>query len=362
MTSELTARIAGSGSFLPPTVLDNEELFRLGTIRENFDLERARASLRGVKAVEQLSPAEVFDLWSRQLTGIRERRILAPESGMTTEGMCAEAGRRALEMAGMEAAEVDCIVVASLTGADQVPNTACTVAELLDVPHLGGFTLNAACAGFVYALATGYALVRSGMARTVLSISGDTLSRVTDYSDPKTAVLFGDGAGAVVLTASTDGGGIQGRPRLTGDYDRNPLYLIGQGWESEEEPFPKLHMTGGPQMLKKAIVSMARVADQALSWAERDWDEVDFVIPHQANLRITKGLERHLRLKKGRVIHTIECYGNLSASTVSVALDEVLRGQHGPVPDPALILLTAVGGGYTTASAVIEWRGLGRAL
>lgn len=360
MEGELTARIAGSGSYLPPTILDNRELYRLESIRANFDVERARTSLRGVEGVEDLSPEEVFDLWSVQVTGIRERRVLSPESGMTTEDMCAEAGRRALEMAGMEAGELDQILVASLTAADEVPNTACTVAAELGVPRLGGYTLNAACAGFVYAVAAGYALIRSGMARNILAISGDTLSRVTDYSDPKTAVLFGDGAGAVVLAPSetSEGGdGILGPPYLTGEYDREPLYLIGQGWEPPEEPFPKLHMAGGPQILRQAILSMAGVADRALQAAGRGWEEVDVVIPHQANLRITRGLEKHLRLGKGRVIHTIERYGNLSASTVAVTLDEVLRGGHGPLPDPALIVLTAVGGGYTTAAAVIRWSG-----
>ncbi|MFQ5679868.1 MAG: 3-oxoacyl-ACP synthase III family protein [Gemmatimonadota bacterium] len=356
MSAELTARIAGSGSYLPPTILDNRELFERATIREAFDVERARASLRGVER-EALSAVEVFDLWSRQVTGIRERRVLTPESGLTTEEMCAEAGRRALEMAGMAACDLDAVIVASLTSSDIVPNSACTVAALLDVPRLGGFTLNAACAGFVYAAAAGYSLIRSQVAANILVISGDTLSRVTDYSDPKTAVLFGDGAGALILTPSTAGDGILGHPRLTGDYDRDPLYLIGQGWEAEEEPFPKLHMVGGPQILKKAILSMAEVATRALETAGRGWDEVDFVIPHQANLRITQGLERYLKLAKGRVIHTIETYGNLSASTVAVTLDEVLRGRHGTVPDPALIVLTAVGGGYTTAATVIEWRG-----
>lgn len=354
---ELTARIAGSGSYLPPKKVDNLELFGRESIRRNFDVERARASLRDAEELDDLSPAEVFDRWSVQVTGIRERRILERETGLTTEDMCAEAGRRALEMAGMEAGELDQLLVASLTPSEEVPNTACTVASELGVPHLGGYTLNAACAGFIYAVASAYAMIRSGVARNVLAISGDTLSRVTDYSDPKTAVLFGDGAGAVVLVPSRDGAGILGPPFLTGEYDRDPLWLVGQGWESEDEPVPKLHMVGGPKILRQAIHSMADVASRALERSRRGWEEVDVVIPHQANLRITRGLEKMLKLEKGRVIHTIERYGNLSASTVAVSLDELLRGRRGPLPDPALIVLTAVGGGYTSAGAVIEWRG-----
>lgn len=357
MPAEPTARIAGSGSYLPPTVLDNRALFQMESIRDNFDVERARASLRKLEDPDSLSPAEVFDRWSVQVTGIRERRVLDGGSDATTEDMCVEAGRRALAAAGMEASELDALLVASLTGSDVVPNTACTVAAGLGVPHLGGFTLNAACAGFVYAVATGWSMIRSGLARNVLAISGDALSRVTDYSDPKTAVLFGDGAGAVVLTPSADGEGILGPPYITGEYDREPLYLIGQGWETVDEPCPKLHMAGGPQILKNAILSMANVAERALEATGRRWDEVDFVVPHQANYRITRGLEKQLPLSDGKVVHTIERYGNLSASTVAVTLDEVLRGKHGPVPDRAVIVLTAVGGGYTSAGAVFEWRG-----
>lgn len=356
--ADRTARFTGVGSWLPPMVVDNFRLFERESIRENFDVERARSSLRGGDdETAGLSPAEVFDRWSRQVTGIRERRILDLSDDLTTEDMCAEAGRRALRMAGMEARDLDLLLVASLTTSDLVPNAACTVAAKLGAPRLGGYTLNAACAGFVYAVATGWAFVRAGLAENVLAVSGDALSRVTDYSDPKTAVLFGDGAGAAVLTAAPEGEGLLGSPYLTGDFDRDPLFLVGQGWETPEEPSPTLHMAGGPQILRQAIQSMAQVADRALEAAGRRREEVDLVVPHQANLRITRGLERHLKLDRGRVVHTIESYGNLSASTVPVTLDEVLRGRHGPVPDPALIVLTAVGGGYTSAGAVLEWTG-----
>ena len=356
MEADVTACIAGSGSFLPPTVLDNRSLYARDSIRENFDVERARKSLRSVEDAGSLSPAEVFDRWSIQVTGIRERRVLTPESGQTTEEMCAQAARRALDSAEMEASELDLVLVASLTGADEVPNMANTVAAALGAPRVGGYTLNAACAGFVYALATAYAAIRSDLARHVLVVSGDALSRITNYADPKTAVLFGDGAGAVVLAPGRNGDGVLGPPYLCGDYQRDPLFMVGQGWETADEPHPRLHMEGGPKILRQAILTMAEAGGRALERAGRTWDDVDVVIPHQANLRITRGLEKQLRLPKGRVLHTIERYGNMSASTVAVTLDEVLRGRHGPMPDPTLIVLTAIGGGYTTAAAVIQWR------
>ena len=341
---------------MPDARVDNFELFALDSIREGFDVERARAALHGVEGADTLPAEEVFDLWVRQVTGIRARRILTPESGLTTEYMCAEASRRALEAAEMDPGDLDLILVASLTGADSVPNPACTVAAMLGAPRLGGYTLNAACAGFVYGVVTGWATIKAGLARNVLVASGDALSRIVDYSDVTTAVMFGDGAGAVVLQPSENGDGVLGTPPVGGEYAREPLYLVGQGWETDEEPVPALRMLGGPRILRNAIVSMAELADRALVAAGRSWADVHALIPHQANLRITKGLEKHVELPNGRVIHNIEDYGNMSASTVPITLDEVLRGRHGELPDPALLVLTAIGGGYTTSAVAIEVR------
>lgn len=352
-TGELTARIAGSGSYLPARVLDNAGLFEMDTIREAFDVERARGSLRDEDAAE-LSPAEVFDRWSRQVTGIRERRVIDPARGESTESMSAEAGERALEAAGMEAEELDLIVAASLTESLQVPNLSCSIADRLGVPHVGGYALNAACAGFVYAFATGYAFIRAGVAENVLVTAGDTLSDVTDYSDPKLAVLFGDGAGAVVLTAARGDGGVVGPPYLTAEYSFEHMHLLGQYGCDRTERDPYLRMGGGPHVLRNAIHTMSDAVDRALERAGLEREDVDFVVPHQANLRITRGLERQLRLPRGRVIHTIEEYGNMSASTVAITLDELLRGRHGELPDPATIVLTAVGGGYTSGAAVVR--------
>lgn len=356
MAEDLTARIAGSGSFLPPFRLENAELFEREGIRRNFDVERARGSLRDVEGTDVLEPVEVFDLWARQVTGIEERRVVTEEDGLTTENLCAEAARRALEDAGMTPRELDFAIVASVTAKESVPNAACTVAAELGVPELPGYTLNAACAGFVYALAAGYAHIRAGFGENVLVIAGDALSHITDYTDPKTAVLFGDGAGAVILRPGADGDGILGRPYHEADYAPEHLHLRGQGWEIAEEPHPTLHMGGGPHVLRNAINAMRRVAERALETTGLGWDAIDYVVPHQANLRITRGLEKQLPLTRGKVVHTIQRYGNLSASTVGVALDEVLRGEHGPLPDPTRLVLTAVGGGYTSAGLVISWR------
>jgi 3-oxoacyl-[acyl-carrier-protein] synthase III len=348
-------RLAGTGRFLPPHVVDNRELFRTEPLRAAFEVERARASLKepSGEALERLAPDEVFDLWARQVTGIRERRLVRPGEGITTESMCAEAGRRALEAAGLPAEALDLILVGTVTPSDGVPNAACTVAQLLGVPQVGGYTLNGACAAFVHGVASGYAFIRSGVADTVLVASGDALSRITDYGDPTTAVLFSDGAGALVLTAAEEPG-ILGPPYLSAGYAREHLFIVGQGWETEEEPDPKLRMGGGPRVLRRAIGAMADAATRALERAGVGWDSVDLVVPHQANLRITKGLEAHLTLARGRVIHTIERTGNCSAATVGIGLDEALRGMHGEIPRPARVVLTAVGGGYTMGAAVLD--------
>ncbi len=348
-----TARVAGTGSFLPPDALDNHELFQMESIQAAFDVDRARNSLRGHDDADELPPVEVFDRWARQVTGIRERRVIRAGDDLTTEEMCATAARRALEQAALEPEDLDLIFVASVTPSDNVPNAACTVGKLLGVPQVGGYTLNGACTGFVHAVSSAYAYIAAGMAENVLAVAGDTLTRITDYGDPTTAVLFADGAGAAVLSASTTPG-ILAPPVLEADYAREHLYIVGQGWETGEEPEPKLRMGGGPRVLRRAIQAMEGVANKALVRAGTDWSSVNLVIPHQANLRITRGLEGQLDLPRGRVIHTIERYGNCSAATVGIALDEALRGCHGPVDLPARVVLTAVGGGYTTAAAVLD--------
>jgi 3-oxoacyl-[acyl-carrier-protein] synthase-3 len=339
--------------------VDNFQLYELDSIQRAFDVEMARASLRGIDPDEAaaLSAAGVFDRWSVQVTGIRERRVMDRSVDRSAEWMCAEAGRAALADAGMEPADLDLLLVASLTEKEIVPNAACTVGDMLGIPNTPGFVLNAACAGFLYALAAGYAFVTSGSSRNVLVVSGDFLTGITDYSDPKTAVLFGDGAGAAVLTATGGRGRVIAPPYTSADYSPQHLNLTGQAVVRAGESIPKLSMGGGPNVLRNAIKSMVGVAERALDRTDLNWSDIDVVVPHQANKRITAGIEKALRLPKGRVIDVIESYGNVSASTVPIALDEVLKGVHGSLPDRANIVLTAVGGGYTSGGAVIEWTG-----
>lgn len=354
MANRVTAAVTGTGRYLPPEKVDNFQLYEMGTLRDSFNVEQARASLKEIDGADALSDPEVFDHWARQVTGIEVRRKLTPESGLTTEDMCASASLTALDAAGREPTDIDLMLVASLTGSDEVPNVACTVAKKIGAPQLGGYTINAACAGFVYAIAAGWSAIVSGLANRVLIAAGDTLTRYIDYHDVRTAVLFGDGAGAVVLERTEGDRGVLGPPAMSAEYARDPLFMVGQGWEHEDEPFPLLHMHGGPRILRSAIAKMTEIGQRALDRAGLTWSDVDVLIPHQANLRITRGLEKQLQLPKGRVIHNIQSYGNMSASTVAITFDEVVRGLHGKLPEPATILLSAVGGGYTMGAAVLR--------
>ena len=355
-SSNSQIRVAGTGSFLPPTRVTNASLYEIDSIREAFDVERARGSLRGVEDSAALDSVDVFDAWVRQVTGIEERRWVTG-ADFTTENMAFEASRHALDHAGIEATDLDLILMSSVTPSEDVPNMAGTLGADLGAPKVGGYGLNAACSGFVHGLASARAFMASGAARNVLVASADSLTRITNFSDPTTAVLFADGAGAVVLSTEIGSGRIVGIPYINADYSPDSLNLGGQGWIEPGVRNDTLSMGGGPNVLRNAIQSMSEVARNALDSAALSWDDVDLVVPHQANLRITQGLERSLRLEKGRVIHNIQRLGNFSAATVAVTLDELVRGKHGPVPDPATIVLTAVGGGYASGAVVMEWDG-----
>lgn len=361
MVTAPTVRIVGWGGSLPSNRLTNSDLWAMPAIRKAFDTEKARLALHDHPDVASLSPEEVFDRWALQLCGIYERRILDRSGSQTTEDLCAEACTRALDQAGMQAHDIDHLIVACLTPSETVPNAACTVADLIGNPRISGYTLNAACAGFTYGLAAAFAAVRSGVSHNVLVVAGEAMSRIADYQDPKSAILFGDGAGAVVVSSGDEGLEVVGTPALGSLYNRDALWLAGQNWQDEGDAPPKLRMRGGPSILRRAVSYMVEMASRTLTSAGLGWDDVDVVIPHQANERITQALERKVALSTGRVVNNIGRLGNLSAATVPVALDETLRGEHGPVPIPGVTVLTAVGGGYSTAAVALKAEGRGSA-
>jgi 3-oxoacyl-[acyl-carrier-protein] synthase-3 len=338
------ARIVGTGSYLPKQKVTNQEI---EDMVRNFDLQRA-----GMPFVQ----------WVEQLTGIKTRYFVKDEDAET---MAANASLLALEAAKMEASDIDFIIVSTLTPARDVPNIACTLGHLIGARKAGAFPLNTACAGFVYALSMAYSLIKSEVYKNILVASTEALSRVTDYDDPSTAVLFSDGAGAAILQAS-EKGGICSPPYMSSDFTEhfdlknvdclNPsLRIKKQG--REFIPRHTLHMMGGPRVLRRAVNAMVDALMKALDQSPYKLKDLDVIIPHQANQRITQGLIERLKVPSKKVCQIIDAIGNTSGATIAIGLDMAIRGKAGDtkINRGSKVGLTAVGGGYSLGALVFEY-------
>lgn len=338
------ARIIGTGSYLPRLRVDNKQIRKM--VR-NFDAQRA-----GMPFCE----------WVERVTGIKTRYFVKDED---TESMAACASLRALEAAKMKPDEIDFIIASSFTPVKDIPNLACSLGHLIGAEKVGGFPLNTACAGFIYALSIGYALIKSDIYRNILVVSSETLSRITDYGDPTTAVLFADGAGAAILQAS-DEKGICSPGYLSSDFtghfdlknsDTSNLQEIINMQGQEFVPRSTLHMPGGPRVLRKAINGMAEALLKALEQSPYRLEDLDVIIPHQANRRITYGLIEKLGIVKDRVCRVIDMIGNTSGASVAISLDMIVRGK---IKDIKIkpgdkVGLTAIGGGYSAGAIIFEY-------
>ena len=279
---------------------------------------------------------DTSDAWITERTGIRERHI-----GGTTSSLAAEAGQQALDRAGVEAADIDMLVLATTTPDAMVPSTASTVQELLGIPG-GAFDINAACSGFVYGLAVSAGLAATGTDR-ILLVGAETLSRITDWDDRKIAVLVGDGAGAVVVEAVEGPGNLLSHNLHSDGSLRHLLYCDHGGY---------LFMDG-QEIFRKAVRVVVESANQALDDAGVGIDEITMLIPHQANLRIIQAACQRLGIPEERTAIVIDRYGNTSSASIPLALDHAL--QTGRVNNGDLLLLTGFGGGMSWASAVLRW-------
>jgi 3-oxoacyl-[acyl-carrier-protein] synthase-3 len=279
---------------------------------------------------------DTSDAWITERTGIRERHI-----GGTTSSLAAEAGQLALDRAGVAAADIDMLVLATTTPDAMVPSTASTVQELLGIPG-GAFDINAACSGFVYGLAVSAGLAATGTDR-ILLVGAETLSRITDWDDRKIAVLVGDGAGAVVVEAVEGPGNLLSHNLHSDGSLRHLLYCDHGGY---------LYMDG-QEIFRKAVRVVVESANQALDDAGVGIDEITMLIPHQANLRIIQAACQRLGIPEERTAIVIDRYGNTSSASIPLALDHAL--QTGRVNDGDLLLLTGFGGGMSWASAVLRW-------
>jgi 3-oxoacyl-[acyl-carrier-protein] synthase III len=325
----IRARITGTGSALPEKVLTN------------FDLEKM---------------VDTTDEWIVARTGIRERRIAV--EGEYTSTFASAAALRALEAAGVAASEIDLIVVGTLTPDFPFPATACIVQQAIGASNAVCFDLSAACSGFIYALATAEKFILSGSVKKALVIGAEVLSRIIDWSDRNTCLLFGDGAGAVVLEAVEGENGILSTHMHSDGNYWDILYQKGCGsrnpatQQNLDERLVYLTMHGN-EVFKYAVRAMAEVAQEALEANAMSAGDISLFIPHQANQRIVDSVGKRLSLTSDQVFVNLDRYGNTSAASIPIALDEACRA--GRVKEGDIVLLDAFGGGLTWGAALLRW-------
>jgi 3-oxoacyl-[acyl-carrier-protein] synthase-3 len=325
----LGSRIAGTGSYAPAKVLTNADLERL---------------------------VDTSDEWIRERTGILERRIAAPDE--CTSDMAVHASRAALEAAGLEASALDMIVMGTITPDRQLPACAAYVQQKLGVTGVPAFDVSAACAGFVYAMSIGDQFIRTGMSRHVLVVGAELLSRVMNWSDRNTCVLFGDGAGAAVLSPASEGTGRVLSSKLYTDSTLTESLCIPAG--GSREPLTREGLAESRNTVRMIGNDIFRVAVKNLSSASRSAideagltpDDVDWVVPHQANLRIIAQVSARLGIPLERFILNIDRYGNTSSASIPIALDEAVR--DGRVRPGQTVLMCALGAGISWASALVR--------
>jgi 3-oxoacyl-[acyl-carrier-protein] synthase-3 len=321
------SRITGTGSHLPPQRLDNAQL-------------AARLAERGV---------QTNDAWIVERTGIRARHFV--DDGVNASDIALAAARQALESAGRHASEIDLIIVATSTPDMVFPSTACIVQHKLGIAGCAAFDLQAVCSGFVYALTVADSMIRSGAATRALVIGAEVFSRILDFSDRTTCVLFGDGAGAVVLEASAEPGILASELHADGRYV-GILCVPGTVAGGQVLGDPLLKMDG-PAVFKLAVGVLESVARSVLEKAGRRDADIDWLIPHQANLRIMQSTARKLKLPLERLVVTVDEHGNTSAASVPLALDFAVR--NGSIRRGDTVMLEGVGGGFTWGAVLLDF-------
>ena len=296
------------------------------------------------------------DEWIVTRTGIRERRIAGPDE--TTASMAAVAGLRAIATAGLEPDDIDLIIVGTLTPDYPMPSTAALVKQAIGNKRAAAFDVGAACSGFVYGYATAHAYVAAGLAKHVLVIGAETLSRATDFTDRGTCLLFGDGAGAVVLSASDEPGGTMGIEMTTEPSGAYLIWLPAGGAARPScdatlvarEHYMKMK---GSETFKMAVRTLGSTAQASVAKAGLRLEDLDLVVPHQANIRIIEGLAKSLDFPMARVFVNVDRYGNTSAASVPLALSEAVAS--GRVKQGDKLLLVAFGAGLTSGAITLEW-------
>lgn len=313
------SRIAGTGSYLPEKILSN------------FDLEKM---------------VDTSDSWIVERTGISERRIVGPNE--TTATLAAEAAEKAIESAQIDKNKIDLLIIATSTPSKLIPSTACFVQESLGLNECAAFDIVAACAGFNYALDVADQFIRSGKVKCALVIGAEAMSRVVDWKDRNTCILFGDGAGAVILEASDKPGILSSHLYAAGKY--KDLLHTSNVLPPDENIYIKM---AGSEVFKIAVTKLGEVLETALASNNMTSDQLDWLVPHQANMRIISAMAKRLNLPMEKVVVTLEKHGNTSAASVPIALDFAVR--DGRIKRGQNILLESFGAGFTWGAALIKY-------
>lgn len=325
------SRIAGTGSYLPEKILSNKDLEKM---------------------------VETNDEWIVERTGIRERRISSKDQN--TSDLAFEAAKRALDAAGLTAQDLDMVLVATVSGDQVMPNTACVLSHKLGIKDVAALDISAACSGFIYGLSIADQFIKTGHKKTILLLGAEVLHRYVDYTDRNTCILFGDAAGAVVITRADDEENSQiYSSHLSADGSISDLFVLPAGGSAIpfsqnvlDERLQYVRMNGR-EIFKHAVRTMSKACDLALSHNNISPDQVSWIIPHQANTRIIEAVAKHFGAPMEKVIVEIEKMGNTSAASVVVALDRAVR--DGRIQRGQNILLTAFGAGITSGSILLRF-------
>jgi 3-oxoacyl-[acyl-carrier-protein] synthase-3 len=319
------SRISGTGSYLPARTLTNADIEKMVDTTDNWIVER---------------------------TGIRERHLAA--DGETTCDLAEQAARRAIEAAGIGKDDIDLIIVATTTPDRVFPSTACLLQDRLDIHGCAAFDVQAVCTGFVYALGIADKFVRTGAARNALVVGAETLSRIIDWKDRSTCVLFGDGAGAVVISADSKPGIINSHLHADGQYKEllTVPFGISQGYDKVQENKAFMQMQGN-EVFKVAVNTLGRIVDETLEKNGLTKRDITWLVPHQANHRIIAATARKLDMSMDHVVVTVDRHGNTSAASIPLAFDEAVR--DGRIQRDDTVLMEAFGGGFTWGSVLLKY-------
>ncbi len=315
------SRVLGTGSYLPEKVLTNGDLEGM---------------------------VDTTDQWIRERTGILKRHVAGPDE--TCVDLAEAAARNALDAAGLKPTDIDLIVMATTTPDQVFPSSACLLQQRLDIHGCAAFDVQAVCTGFVYAVAVADKFIRTGTSKCALVVGAETLSRLLNWEDRGTSVLFGDGAGAVILGASDEPGIISTHLHADGAY--KDLLQVPAGIGNGQRGSPFMEMRGN-EVFRVAVTTLGRIVDETLEAAGMDQADIDWLIPHQANIRIIQATARKLNLPMDRVVVTVDEHGNTSAASIPLAFDQAVR--DGRIRRGETLLMEAFGGGFTWGSVLLTY-------